>query len=100
MRRNSKTKSIYKELRKKLFKWYKESNDFKDPFYRETEKNPLRLSIKTDNVDQFQMILSNLNLSIDSKIMESVIEQSHVKLFEESLIDYAIEYNAINILNI
>lgn len=44
-----------------------------------------------------KILLSNLNLSIDSKIMESVIEQSHVKIFEESLIDYAIEYNAINI---
>ena len=43
------------------------------------------------------MILSNLNLSFDSKITESITEESNDMPFEESLIDYVIEYNAINI---
>ena len=36
----------FKELRKKHFKWLRNSGDFHDPSYLEIEKNPLRLSIK------------------------------------------------------
>lgn len=87
----------FKELRKKHIKWLRESNDYKDPFYREIEQNQLRLAIKTDDVDQFQAILSNSNIPIDSKIQESLIENIYYHPHEISLIEFAIDFNAINI---
>ena len=90
--------SEFKEIRKKLFEWYRQSNDFNDPLYREIEKDPLRLAIKTDDIGQFQSILSNLNTPINSEISESVLEQSLIsKTKSINFIDYAIEYNSIKI---
>lgn len=44
----------FKELRQKYFKWLIESSDFMDSSYLAIEKDPLRLSIKRDDVDGFQ----------------------------------------------
>lgn len=87
----------FRELRKKHMKWLLESGDFHDPFYREIESNRLRLAIKTDDFESFQKILSNLNLSIDSKISESTLENFYFYPHEVPIIEYAMEFNAINI---
>lgn len=87
----------FKELRKKHFKWIRESNDYNDPIYREIEKNQLRLSIKCDDIDSFQSILSNSNISIDSMIQESVLENVYLNPHEISLLDYAIDFDSIKI---
>ena len=91
------TVTKFKELRKKHLNWLLTSGDFHDPSYLEIEKNRLRLSIKLDDVESFQNILSNTNLSIDSKISESVIENFFFIPHEIPLINYVIEYNSINI---
>lgn len=87
----------FRELRKKHFKWLKESNDFNDPIYREIEKNPLRLAIKTDDIDTFQSIISSSNTPIDSMIQESILENCYFRPHPISLIDFAIDFNAIKI---
>ncbi|KAK8888027.1 hypothetical protein M9Y10_039087 [Tritrichomonas musculus] len=86
-----------KLLRKKHFQWIKESGDRHDPSYLEIETNPLRLAIKLDDVDIFQALLSQSNLSINSNIQESVVEQFVIDQHEYRLIEYAAEYNSINI---
>ncbi|KAK8883618.1 hypothetical protein M9Y10_042713 [Tritrichomonas musculus] len=87
----------FKELRRKHFKWMKESNDFNDPLYKEIEKDPLRLSIKTDDIENFQRILSNTNMSINSKIRESILENYLISPKEMKIVDYVIQYNASKI---
>ncbi|KAK8834922.1 hypothetical protein M9Y10_030452 [Tritrichomonas musculus] len=87
----------YKELRRKHFKWLVTSGDFHDPSYLEIETNRLRLSIKRDDFDTFQNILSSSNLPVDSKIRESVIENFYFSANEVSLIEYVSSYNSINI---
>lgn len=87
----------FKELRKKHLKWLRESNDYFDPLYREIETDQLRYCIKTDDIDTFQTIVSNLNLSINSKIKESILENSYLQPAEVSFIDFAIEFNSIKI---
>ncbi|KAK8898213.1 hypothetical protein M9Y10_000489 [Tritrichomonas musculus] len=88
----------FKELRKKYFNWLRNSCDYHDPSYLEIEKNQLRLAIKTDDIDSFQRILSGSNISIDSTICESLIE-NHIRDSKEvSLIEYAIEFNSIKIV--
>lgn len=88
----------HKELRKKYFEWIKNSNDFKDPFYREIEKDPLRYSIKTDDIDSFQRLLSNTNMNVDSTVTESIIENIGKDLKNASLISYAIEFSSLKII--
>lgn len=85
------------ELRKKVFKWLRESNDYHDPSYREIETNQLRLSIKTDDIDTFQKIISNSNISVESNISESLVENYLYNPREIQLIQYAIQYNAVKI---
>lgn len=88
----------FKELRSKHFQWLRNSSDCCDPSYKEIEKNPLRLSIKTDDVDSFQKILSNTGMSINSMIQESTLENFHKFSEEFPLIEYAISFNSINII--
>lgn len=86
-----------KILRNKHLKWLKESSDYFDEFYGEIEKDPLRLSIKKDDVYSFQKIISQTNLSINSVISESIIEnflRIHVDLH---LIEYSVAYEAFDI---
>ena len=49
----------FKDTRQKHIQWIRSSCDFHDPLYQEIETNKLRLSIKMDDVDTFQRILSN-----------------------------------------
>ncbi|KAK8898407.1 hypothetical protein M9Y10_000694 [Tritrichomonas musculus] len=87
----------FKEKRKKYFTFLRESNDYRDPSYRDLENDPLRLAIKTDDIDSFQKILSNSNLSVNSMICESLIESHALKFGEVPLIEYVILFNSINI---
>ena len=87
----------FKKLRKKHFNWLRNSNDFHNPIYREIEKDPLRYSIKTDDVDSFQSIISNTNMNINSKIDESIIENFDRRELKISLFQFSIEYQAIKI---
>lgn len=87
----------FKELRKKHFKWLRDSNDFLDPLYKEIETNKLRLALKTDDIDSFQKILSNQNLSVDLKISESVIENFLIVPHKISLLEFAATFNSIKI---
>lgn len=89
--------SSFKELRKKYFDWVRNSNDYNDPNYSEIEKDPLRYAIKTDNIESFQKIISNLNMSIDSEINDSIIDNLFRLPRKMSLISFSIEYDSINI---
>lgn len=86
-----------REKRKKFFKWIIESSDYSDPSYQEIDSDPLRLSIKTDNIENFQRLISNSNISIDSTIRESVVETFLRYNLDISLIKYAVNYNAVKI---
>ena len=86
----------FKEKRRKHFQWLRESGDFHDPFYSEIEQDQLRLSIKHDDISKFQTIISNLNISINSKISENVYERC-TDLSDFSLIEFAVQFNAIKI---
>ena len=87
----------FKQLRKKHLNWIRESNDYQDPQYCEIEEDQVRYAIKTDNIDLLQSILSNSNISVESQVMESVIEQSFHNPEKENLLDYAMEFNSIKI---
>lgn len=87
----------FKELRRKHLKWLRESNDYHDPSYKEIEKNRLRLAIKTDDIEIFQSILSYSNLSVNSEIEESALENSYFRPAKVQLIKYAIEFDSIKI---
>lgn len=89
--------SEFKEIRSKYIKWLRESGDYNDPFYEEIEKNRLRLSIKRDDIDTFQKILSELNISIDSTIMESSIENFLRRPEKLTFLEFAIEFESIKI---
>lgn len=88
----------FKELRSKHFKWLRESNDYNDPLYQEIETNPLRLAIKKDDIESFQKIYSNLNLTVNSKIRESLLENIFVKPEDSTLLEFAIQFNSIKII--
>lgn len=88
----------FKKLRKKYFEWIRNSADYNDPSYKEIETNNLRFAIKTDDIQSFQKILANTNLSINSKINESVVENFLLYSNEMDLIEYATEFNSINII--
>ena len=64
----------FKEKRRKHFQWLRESGDFHDPLYTEIEPDQLRLSIKLDDIEKFQTIISNSNISINSKLSENIFE--------------------------
>ena len=64
----------YKETRKKYFQWSRNSSNYNDPLYREIETNQFRYALKTDDVDTFQKILSNSNMSFNSQISELIYE--------------------------
>lgn len=90
--------SSFKKLRKDYFNWLLNSGDYKDPSYLNIEKDQLRLSIKLDDFDTFQKILSNSNISINSKIQESILENDLFVPHSLSLIEYAITLGSINIV--
>lgn len=90
--------SSFKKLRKDYFNWLLNSGDYKDPSYLNIEKDQLRLSIKLDDFDTFQKILSNSNISINSKIQESILENDLFVPHSLSLIEYAITSGSINIV--
>lgn len=85
------------ENRQKFFKWILLSNDRTHPIYREIETDPLRLAIKTDDIDGFQRIISESNISINSKIHESIIESCMCDNSGITLVKFAMNYNAIKI---
>lgn len=87
----------FKELRKKHLKWICESGDFKDPLFKEIETDPIRYSILTDDLNLFQGLISNSNFNLNSKIKESLILNSHRRYDEQSLFEFALEYNAVAI---
>lgn len=87
-----------KELRKKYFNWIRYSNDVNDSIYSEIENNQLRLAIKRDDIDKFQSIISNTNISINSKIKESLIEYSFINDIEQSLLEFAIDWDSTKIV--
>ena len=87
----------FKEKRNKYLKWICESGDYHDPLYREIETNKLLYAIVTDDVNSFQKIISNLNININSNIKESLIQNSHRIYDEETILEFAMEYNAIKI---
>ncbi|KAK8881294.1 hypothetical protein M9Y10_004029 [Tritrichomonas musculus] len=86
----------FKEKRSKHIKWIRELGDYHDSLYKEIEEDELRYSIKTDDVDAFQKILSNpeSKLTINSKIKESTIENSFLEPREISLLAFAAECKA------
>ena len=94
---NSEIIENFKAHRQKHIKWLMTSGDYNDPIYREIEQNPLRLAIKTDDVDSFQKILTNSNISINSKIKESTIENYFTYPHEVSLLEYVAKHNANDI---
>ncbi|KAK8878393.1 hypothetical protein M9Y10_005161 [Tritrichomonas musculus] len=87
----------FKELRRKYWKWLRESGDYHDPSYLEIEHDQLRLAIKRDDIDSFQKILSNSCLSVNSNIRESVIENFLRNPTDLPLIEYAVHFNSMNI---
>lgn len=87
----------FKEKRQKYLNWLCESGDFFDPLYKEIETDPLLYSLVTDDVDTFQKIVTNSNLDINSRIKESLIQNSHRVYNDETLLEFALEYNAIKI---
>ena len=88
----------FAELRQKHLNWLRNSNDVHDPSYREIETNDLRLSIKKDDVDTFQRILSNSSMTIDTKICESALENYTRYSSEMSFLELALPFNSINII--
>ncbi|KAK8895281.1 hypothetical protein M9Y10_023726 [Tritrichomonas musculus] len=88
----------FKKIRKKYFQWIKKSGDYNDLSYKEIETNELRLSIKRDDIELFQKLFSNLKLSTNSKIKESLIENFLYFPKDMTLLEYAIEYDAIKIV--
>lgn len=89
--------SKFKELRRKHFDWIRNSGDFHDEKYKEIENNKLRLALKTDDIDTFQKILSETNMPFDARISESTIENFLRFPMSISLIEFAVEFNSINI---
>lgn len=87
----------YKKLRKRHLKWLRDSANYQDPAYKEIETNKLRLVIKMDDIDAFQRIISNTNISLNSNIHESALENVFLVPSEVSLLEYAAELNSIKI---
>ena len=88
-----------RNLRDKHLRWLKESGDYHDESYKEIEKDPIRLAIKTDDISTFQTLLSRSNLSIDSCVSESMIEHFLRIQIDMHYIDYAANYCAYKIFN-
>lgn len=86
-----------KNQRKIHLEWLQNSCDYNDSKYEQIETNRLRLSIKRDDVDSFQRILSESNLSINSNISELTFETQFISPSEHSLLDYSIFCNSENI---
>lgn len=87
----------FKEKRQKYLKWLCESGDFSDPLFKEIETDPLKYALITDDIDSFQRIISNSNMDINSRIRESLIQNSHLWFNDESLLEFAFENNATKI---
>lgn len=85
----------HKELRKKYFQWLRNSGDVNDQIYELFGPSQLRLSIKRDDIEMFQKIISNSNISINMYINDSFLEN----FFNEpmSLIELAMQYNSMKI---
>ena len=90
--------SNLKEKRSKFFQWILNCGDYSDPSYREIETDPLRLSIKMDDFDRFQKIISNSNISLNMSVRESIAETFVSRFLDISLIKYAINYNSVKII--
>ena len=84
-------------MRQKYINWICESGDYNDPVYREIETDKLRYTIATDDIDSFQKIISQSNIYINLKIRESIIQNSHLYNVSESLLEFALEYQAFKI---
>lgn len=87
----------HKEKRDKYLKWICDSGDYNDPLYHEIETRKLFASIMADDIDSFQKLISNNNIDINTKIRESIYQNSHLFYVDSSLLDIAIEYNATKI---
>lgn len=87
-----------KKKKENYYNWIRNSNDFNDPLYREIEDDQLILSIKTDDIDKFQKHLSNKNINVDSKVSESIFENTGKYSNNRSLLSYATEYSSIKII--
>ena len=87
----------FKEKRSKHIQWLRRSSDYADPLYREIEDDPLRLAIKTDDIDTFQKIVSNQNLPLDSTINENIFD-NYCRIYTElRILDYAVRHGSIKI---
>lgn len=84
-------------IRQKYFDWIQQSSDYNDPLYKEIEKDPLLHSIKTDNVDEFQRILSKTNTKINSIITDSLFECIDQSTHKMTILSFSIKYDAIKI---
>lgn len=87
----------YRKKRDIHLKWLQNSCDYTDSIYDEIENNRLRLSIKRDDIDTFQRILSDSNLPIDTKISELTFESQFISPDEHTLLDYSICCNSMQI---
>lgn len=88
----------FKEKRSKHIQWLRQSSDYNDPLYREIEEDPLRLAIKIDDIDTFQKVVSNQNLSLNStKINENVFDNFNRIYSESKILDYTIRHGSIKI---
>ncbi|KAK8838653.1 hypothetical protein M9Y10_032689 [Tritrichomonas musculus] len=85
--------SELKRERTKQIKWIRDSYNFFDINYRQIEKDQLRLSIKIDDIDTFQKVVSGRNLPFETKVKKSMFDFTD----EMTLIEYSAYYNAMNI---
>lgn len=92
------TEEYIKEYRKRRevhLKWLQNSCDYNDSIYDQIETNRFRLSIKRDDIDTFQRLLSESNHPIESNISELTFECQFISRSEHSLLDYSIFCKAL-----
>ena len=86
-----------KQTRDKYIEWLRKSADFNDSIYREIEKDQLRLSIKTDDIDTFEKLFRESKLTYKTKINESLFENFCVFSSDMSLLEYAVHFKSTKI---
>lgn len=85
----------YKKRREVHLKWLQNSCDYNDSIYDQIETNRFRLSIKRDDIDTFQRLLSESNHPIESNISELTFECQIISRSVHSLLDYSILCKAL-----
>lgn len=92
------TISNLKSLRLKHREWVKTSNDYYDTIFEQIETDRLKYAIKTNDIDSFQKLISANNISLTSKVKQSIIDHHFRPGYEFSFLELATYCDSIDII--